>query len=208
MIASYCQLLERRYKGRLDEDASEFIAYAVDGANRMQQLINALLEYSRIGRSERPKEPVYLTELLTAACRDLQERIDECAARVEYGELPVVKGNEVELRQLFQNLISNAIKFRGEEPPRVRIDAARGEGEWTFSVADNGIGVDPAYAERIFVIFQRLHNRDSYPGAGIGLSLCKKIVEYHGGRIWIDPECRHGTTFHFTLPAMPEDRAP
>ncbi|MBU6479220.1 MAG: hypothetical protein KGS09_01590 [Nitrospirae bacterium] len=202
MIASYTQLLARRYKGKLDSDADEFIGYAVDGANRMQRLINDLLAYSRVSTQGNVFEPVDCNGLLEEVLSNLRLAVEESRAVVTHDPLPTVMADGRQLGQLFQNLISNAIKFRGEEPPRVYVSAERRTGEWLFSVRDNGIGVDPQYAERIFVIFQRLHNREEYPGTGIGLAICKKIVERHGGRIWVASQTGQGTTFYFTLPMV------
>ncbi len=206
MVASYCQLLQRRYQDQLDEDANEFIGFAVDGAARMQQLINALLGYSRVGRSDRPRRSVDLQEAAELACRDLQKAIEDAGAKVEIDDLPAVCGDGVELRQLLQNLIANAIKFRADDPPVVLLSASRDGERWTIAVADNGIGIAPEYAERIFLIFQRLHARDAYPGTGIGLSVCKKIVERHGGELRVESDGKSGSTFLFTLPASSEAR--
>jgi light-regulated signal transduction histidine kinase (bacteriophytochrome) len=200
MVASYTQLLARRYQGKLDEDADEFIGFAVDGATRMQALINDLLAYSRVGTRGRSFEPTDTASLVDRVIADLDIAIKEARAIVTCGPLPVVSGDAVQLGQLFQNLISNAIKFRGEHSPDVRIGAERDGPAWGFSVRDNGIGIEPEYAERIFIIFQRLHSRAEYPGTGIGLAICKKIVERHGGRIWVESQPGAGTTFHFTIP--------
>jgi light-regulated signal transduction histidine kinase (bacteriophytochrome) len=201
-VASFCQLLQQRYGGQLDDRADQYIGFAVDGARRMQELINDLLAFSRVGRVERPHAPVDCNALLERAREDLAAAIEASGARVEAGPLPTVEGDATLLRLVFQNLLGNAIKFRGEAPPLVRVDAAREDGRWRFSVADNGIGIDPEYAERIFVIFQRLHPRSSYEGTGIGLAMCRKIVEYHGGRMWLDTENgAAGSRFCFTLPA-------
>ncbi|MEW6635417.1 MAG: PAS domain S-box protein [Actinomycetota bacterium] len=199
MVASYTQLLARRYRGRLDETADEFIGYAVDGAERMQALINDLLTYSRVGTRGKPLAPADANAAFAAARDNLSVTIRETGAQVRAESLPIVLGDEIQLVQLFQNLISNAIKFRREEPPRVRVAARRRDGEWLFSVSDNGVGIERQYAERIFVIFQRLHNRSEYGGTGIGLAVCKKIVERHGGRIWVESEPGRGSTFYFTL---------
>jgi two-component system, chemotaxis family, sensor kinase Cph1 len=204
MVASYTQLLARRYEGKLGADADEFIGYAVDGANRMQRLINDLLTYSRVGTRGGELEPTNSREAFEAARANLMRAIEEAGAEVVLeGDLPVVMGDHTQLVQLFQNLISNAIKFRGEgEVPEVRVGAQRlssPQTEWHFWVADNGIGMDARYTERIFRIFQRLHAKGEYGGTGIGLAVCKKIVERHGGRIWVDSEVGEGTTFHFTL---------
>ena len=201
MVASYTQLLARRYKGELDADADEFIGYAVDGANRMQTLINDLLTYSRVGTRGRELVPTDTKHVFEAACANLRTAINESGAQVISGELPTVIGDQTQLVQLFQNLINNAIKFRrGEDPPRVEVGAEQqGEREWLFWVRDNGIGIEPRYAERIFRIFQRLHGQGEYSGTGIGLAVCKKIVERHGGRIWAESVPGEGTTFYVTL---------
>ena len=204
MVASYCQLLQRRYNDALDQDANEFIGFAVDGAERMQQLINALLSYSRVGRSDRPRRPVNLQEAAEIARRDLQKAIEEAGATVDIEGLPQVFGDGVDLRQLLQNLMANAIKFRADAPPKVRLTATRDGNAWTIAVADNGIGIEPEYAERIFLIFQRLHSREAYPGTGIGLSVCKKIVERHGGQLRVESDGKSGSTFLFTLPDCDE----
>jgi PAS domain S-box-containing protein len=199
MVASYTQLLGRRYKGRLDDDADEFIDYAVDGANRMQTLINDLLTYSRVGTRGRELVPTDTHAAFEAACANLRTAIEESGATVTSEELPVVMGDHTQLVQLFQNLLANAIKFRSEEPVEVHVGAERREGEWLLWVADNGIGIDEHYAERIFRIFQRLHGKGEYSGTGIGLAVCKKIVERHGGRIWVESSPGRGATFYFTL---------
>ena len=206
MVASYTQLLARRYKGKLDSDADKFIGYAVDGAIRMQRLINDLLTYSRVTAQDKVFERVDCNGILEEALSNLRVAVEENRAVVTHDPLPTVMADGGQLGQLFQNLIGNAIKFRGKEPPQVYVSAERRTGEWLFSVRDNGIGVDPQYAERIFVIFQRLHNREEYPGTGIGLALCKKIVERHGGRIWVVSQTGQGTTFHFTLPIVDQSR--
>jgi PAS domain S-box-containing protein len=200
MVASYVQLLARRYKGKLDGDANEFIAFAVDGAARMQALINALLAYSRIGTKGKPFEPSHCEKIFESALKNLKVAIEESRARVTHDALPTVMGDDIQLTQLFQNLIGNAIKFRGNKPPSVHVSAERNGNEWFFSFRDDGIGIDPQYSERIFVIFQRLHSKEEYPGTGIGLALCKKIVERHGGRIWVESEPGNGATFRFSLP--------
>lgn len=206
MVASYTQLLARRYKGKLDSDADEFIGYAVGGAIRMQRLINDLLTFSRVTAQDKVFEWVDCNGLLEEALSNLRIAVEENGAIVTHDPLPTVMADGGQLVQLFQNLIGNAIKFRGKEPPQVYVSAERRTGEWLFSVRDNGIGVDPQYAERIFVIFQRLHNREEYPGTGIGLALCKKIVERHGGRIWVASQTGQGATFHFTLPLVGQSR--
>ena len=201
MVSSYCQLLQRRYRGRLDQDADEFIGYAVEGATRMQKMINDLLTYSRVGRTGGGGEAVACDEVVRTAVANLRIAIEESGARVTWRDLPTVVGDRTQLVQLFQNLIGNAIKFRSERPLEIDIWARRDGAFWEFAVSDNGIGIEPQYAERIFLIFQRLHDRSRYPGTGIGLAICRKVVERHGGRIWVTSEPGKGTTFHFTLSA-------
>jgi PAS domain S-box-containing protein len=200
MVASYTQLLSRRYKDRLDDDANDFIAYAVDGATRMQGLIHDLLAYSRVGTQARPLEPAPLDDLFRRAVSNLQMAIEEAGAQVTCDPLPMLTVDASQLVQLFQNLAGNAIKFRGDAPPAVHVSAVKKGHDWTFRVRDNGIGIEPEYAERIFVIFQRLHGKTEYPGSGIGLAICKKIVTRHGGRLWVEGEPGKGSTFCFTLP--------
>jgi PAS domain S-box-containing protein len=203
MVASYTQLLARRYQGRLDADADEFIAFAVDGARRMQELINDLLTYSRVGTRALQLETVDSNHLVDQVVGDLAPAIRESKAEVTRDDLPVLQGDPTQLRQLFQNLIANGIKFqRPDEAPRVHVSATREQGAWTFSVSDNGIGIEPQYKERIFALFQRLHTRADYPGTGIGLAICKKIVERHGGQIRVESAPGHGTIFQFTLPGL------
>ena len=204
MVTSYVQLLARRYRGKLDGDADEFIGFAVDGATRMQQLINDLLTYSRVGTRGREFEPTDCEIILGQALENLQIAIEEKRALVTHDPLPTILADNVQLGQLFQNLIGNAIKFQGPEPPHVHVSASRNENGWVLSVRDNGIGIAPEYAERIFVIFQRLHTREKYPGTGIGLAVCKKIVERHGGRIWVESQPGKGATFYFTVPGKGE----
>jgi PAS domain S-box-containing protein len=199
MVSSYTQLLARRYKDRLDKDADEFIAYAVDGANRMQGLITDLLALSRVGMRGKPFEPVDCAAALDRALTNLKATIEESGAVVTHGPLPALLADKSQITQLFQNLLGNAIKFRGKEPPRIHVSAERQEEEWSFSVRDEGIGIDPQYTEHIFAIFQRLHAREEYPGTGIGLAICKKVVERHHGRIWAESQPGVGSTFHFTI---------
>ncbi|HEY3063583.1 MAG TPA: PAS domain S-box protein [Chloroflexota bacterium] len=201
MVASYTQLLARRYAGKLDQDADDFIGFAVDGAKRMQDLINDLLAYSRVGTRQLQLQPVDTSELVKGVVADLAAAIAEAGATIVSDELPTVHGDPTQLRQLFQNLIVNGMKFRGQRSPEVRITAERQDNWWQFGVQDNGIGIEPQYLERIFVLFQRLHTRADYPGTGIGLAICKKIVERHGGRIWVESEPGQGTTFWFSLHA-------
>jgi len=209
MVASYVQLLSRRYKGKLDADADEFIRYAVDGATRMQALINDLLAYSRVGTRGKEPVPVPLEKCAERALSHLRLALEESGAEVKVESLPWVKGDETQLAQLLQNLVGNAVKFRGERPPRIRVSATREEDTVTVTVEDNGIGIEPQYYERIFAIFQRLHGKEEYPGTGIGLSICKKIVERHGGYIWVESTRGQGSTFRFTLAAAerPESQA-
>jgi PAS domain S-box-containing protein len=201
VVAGFVKLLEKRYRDGLDEKAHEFIDYAVDGVKRMQMLIKDLLAYSQLGTKGKTFTRTHCAVALEQAIYNLQASIEENGAEVTYDSLPTVMADTSQLSRLFQNLISNAIKFRGGEQLRIHISAERRGGEWVFSVRDNGIGIDPKYFERIFVIFQRLHTREEYEGTGIGLSVCKKIVERHGGRIWVESEVRKGSTFYFTIPA-------
>jgi PAS domain S-box-containing protein len=200
MVSSYTQLLARRYGDQLDSDAHEFIGFAVDGVNRMQRLIDDLLAYSRAGTQEYRIGPVQCEALVHDTLAGMQTTIAESGATIEVGDLPTVRGDEGQLRQLFQNLIGNGIKFRAEDPPRVEVAAEREGSAWRFSVADNGIGIDPRHAERIFSVFKRLHTRDKYPGSGVGLSICKRIVERHQGRIWVEQSELGGSRFCFTIP--------
>jgi light-regulated signal transduction histidine kinase (bacteriophytochrome) len=201
MVSSYVQLFEKRYHGQVDEQADKYIRYAVEGAKRMQALIGGLLEYSRVGRQEEPTSNVDTEAALAHALSNLRSALEESRAEVTQDALPAVLGNGAQIAQVFQNLVSNAVKFRRAEcVPRVHVSAERQDGTWRFGVRDNGIGIDPQYTERIFVIFQRLHTRAEYPGTGIGLSICKKVIERHGGRIWVDSKPGEGTTFFFTLP--------
>jgi PAS domain S-box-containing protein len=201
MITSYLQLLERRYKSALDQDASDFIAYAVDGATRMKALINDLLAYSRVKTGEQNFAQFETGKAVEQAITNLQMQINESGAEIICSSLPVILGNEAQFVQLFQNLLSNSIKFHGAEAPKIKINAVQNDNMWKFSVQDNGIGIEPQYVDRIFIIFQRLHTKDRYPGTGIGLAICKKVVEHHGGRIWAESTPGDGTTFWFTIPA-------
>ena len=200
MITSYLQLLEFRYKGKLDDDADEFIKYAVDSAIRMQELIDGLLAYSRIGTHGKPFELVDCTAIFNRTLDDLKMAIEESGAIITNDPLPIVTADDMQIGQLYQNLIGNAIKFHGEEPPLIHVSAMQGNNEWVFSVDDNGIGIEPEYVDNIFTIFKRLHSTMKYPGTGIGLALSKKIVERHGGRIWVESEPGKGSTFYFTIP--------
>jgi signal transduction histidine kinase/DNA-binding LacI/PurR family transcriptional regulator len=208
MVKSYLQLIERRYAGQLDEDADEFIAFAVDGAERMQALINDLLQYSRVTTHGKPFAPTDCTAVLDHALANLKVAIEESGAVVTHDSLPTVLADDVQLTQLLQNLVGNAIKFhKPDTPPQVHVGVEREDGEWLFSVQDNGIGIEPQHFERIFLIFQRLHSREEYEGTGIGLAVCKKIVERHGGRIWVESEPGKGSTFTFTMPIRQETAA-
>jgi light-regulated signal transduction histidine kinase (bacteriophytochrome) len=201
MVASYTQLLARRYKGKLGADADEFIGYAVDGATRMQILIRDLLSYSRLTTQGKRLQ---LTDAKTAcqtAAENLQKSIEDCNAVVSIGSLPAVLADATQLTQLFQNLLGNALKYRNERKPEIFVTAKPNGDKWIFSVQDNGIGIEREYFERIFQMFQRLHTREEYSGTGIGLALCRKIVERHGGRIWVESHAGHGSTFLFTMPS-------
>jgi light-regulated signal transduction histidine kinase (bacteriophytochrome) len=200
MVSSYTQLLERRYAGALDRDARDFIRYAVDGANRMQALIRDLLAYSRVTTRGRPLAPTDSRAALGEALANLEAATKETGATVTNDDLPTVRADPTQLVQVFQNLVGNAVKFGGEEPPRVHVSAERRGREWVFSVKDNGIGIDPQYFDRVFTIFQRLHSPQEYPGTGIGLALCQRILARHGGRIWVDSEPGKGSTFFFAIP--------
>jgi PAS domain S-box-containing protein len=200
MITSYLQLIEQRFAGQLDSDAREFIGFAVDGAARMKNLINDLLTYSRVQRARLEFELVSMESVLSQVKSNLRLAIEEYNAQITNDPLPEITANEGQMIQLIQNLIGNALKFRRELPPKIHVSAERGKTNWTFVVQDNGIGIDEEYKERIFVIFQRLHGRDQHPGTGIGLAVCKKIVERHNGRIWVESKVGEGSTFYFTLP--------
>ena len=205
MVSSYTQLLAKRYKGRLDSDADEFIAFAVDGCHRMQGLIQDLLVYSRAGSNGKALRELSCENSLKLALANLRTTIEQSGAVVTHDALPAIKTDEAQLTQVFQNLVGNAIKYRRAESPRVHVSASRNGGnEWIFSVRDNGLGIDPQYFDRIFVLFQRLHGRDEFEGTGIGLAICKKILERLGGRIWVESQPEKGSTFYFALPEMEE----
>ncbi|HEY0938249.1 MAG TPA: ATP-binding protein, partial [Trebonia sp.] len=206
-VTSFCQLLQRRYGGQLDERADQYIDFAVDGAKRMQVLINDLLTFSRVGRTGTDLALTECDAALAGAQANLSAQIAGAGAVIEAGPLPSVRAQPALVSAVFQNLIGNALKFRGGQPPRIAIAAERDGEFWSFSVSDNGIGIEPQYAERIFLIFQRLHDRATYPGTGIGLAMCRKIVEYSGGRIWLDTSVTEGARFRFTLPAVTRDPA-
>jgi light-regulated signal transduction histidine kinase (bacteriophytochrome) len=201
MVASYTQLLASQYKGKLDANADEFIDFAVDGCNRMQALIQDLLAYSRSGMDGKVLQKRSSENALNNALKNLSGTIEESGAVVTHDALPVITTDDTQLTQVFQNLVGNAIKYHGTEVPAVHISAARkGLEEWTFSVRDNGLGIEAQYFERIFILFQRLHGRTEFKGTGIGLAICKKIVEGLGGRIWVESQLGKGSTFYFALP--------
>ena len=199
-VAGFVELLSMKLEKTLDNKSTEYITHTVEGVKRMQSLINGLLEYSRIGTRGQQPEPADAKTALDRALAHLHMSITESGAKITADDLPKVNVDALQLAQLFQNLISNAIKFRSEKPPKIRITANHKDGFWQFAVADNGIGIEPQYMDRIFLIFQRLHSRVKYPGTGIGLALCKKIVERHGGKIWVESKAGAGSTFYFTIP--------
>lgn len=208
-VQSYVQLIQRRYADKLDADGREFMGYVVEGATRMRALIDDLLTYARVSSRARPLERTELTPLCDEVLRALAARIAEQHAVIEAAPLPEVMADRRQLGQLLQNLIANALKFhKPDAPPRVRIGAVREGAFWRVSIADDGIGIAPEYREKIFVIFQRLHSRDEYEGTGLGLAVCKKIVDRHGGKIWVESELGRGATFHFTIPVLPEGGTP
>ena len=200
MVSSYVTLLARDYQGRLDEKADKYIHYAVDGAERMHLLIDGLLEYSRIANGDAQFVAMDSGSVLEDALQSLTTSIAETAAEVSAGPLPRVYGNPRQLERVFQNLISNALKYRTERTPRIEVSAAQEDARWRFSVRDNGLGIEPRHAERIFLIFQRLHSHEKYRGTGIGLAISKRIIERHGGQIWVEPADGGGSVFQFTLP--------
>jgi len=201
MVTAYTQLLAERYRGKLDENADKFIGYASEGALRMQVLIQDLLAFSRVGRNGSTSNSVDCNAVMAEVLQTLSPAIRESGAVVTCGTLPTVWADRTQVAQVFQNLIGNAIKFRGKEPPAVSVQAEKSGEQWQCSVSDNGIGIDSEYVEKIFVVFQRLHARDEYPGNGIGLAICKKIVERNGGKIWVESQPGCGSTFKFTLPS-------
>ena len=199
-VAGMMQLLQQRYQGQLDARADEYIHYAVDASNRMQQLINDLLEFSRVERKGKPFAATDLEKVLHMALANLQGAITDSGAQITHDPLPTVQADAGQLTQVLQNLISNSIKYRGERPPEIHLSATRLEHGWQVAVRDNGIGIEPQYFDRVFLIFQRLHTRSKCPGTGIGLALCKKIIERHGGKMWIESALNQGATFFFTIP--------
>jgi signal transduction histidine kinase len=203
MVASFSELLAKRYSDKLDSDAKEFIGFAVDGVHRMQAMINDLLVYSRVGRRDLIYTPVDCEEVLQTVLEKLKPAIEEAGADIAHGPLPVITADTMQMRQLFQNLIGNSLKFRSQRPVVIRIWGRKYQKQWLFSVADNGIGMRADESKRIFEVFQRLHPRDVYPGTGIGLAICKKIVERHGGRIWVESKAGQGAIFYFTISQLP-----
>lgn len=202
MVASYTQLLARRYKGKLDSDADEFISFAVDGASRMQRLIQDLLAFSRVSSKGQDLQETSSEQSLERALLNLRGAIEESHALVTHDPLPKVMADETQLIQLFQNLVANGIKYQNPGIPKVHISAENGGEKWIFSVKDNGLGIDPRYFEKIFGMFQRLHKREEFAGTGIGLAICKKIVDRHGGSISVDSQPGHGATFSFALQGL------
>ncbi len=200
MVTNYVALLAEEYKNKLDGEANEFIHHAVDGAMRMSALIDGLLAYSRAGNKGAAYSMVDFNEIFRVVTANLQSSIEESGASVTSGNLPTIMADRIQMMQLFQNLLGNALKFRGDKIPRIHVSAENVNEEWRFSVSDNGIGIEEKYRERIFIIFQRLHHRDKYPGTGIGLAICQKSVQQHRGRIWVDSKPGEGATFFFTLP--------
>jgi PAS domain S-box-containing protein len=200
MITGHLGLLSKRYQAMLDKDAVDFINFAVDGAKRMEVLITDLLTYSRMGPRQKKNEEIDCEKLFSRSVMDLKAVIDESGAEVTHDPLPTLMGDSTQVGQVFLNVMGNAIKYRGTDKPKVHVSAMRSGNEWRFSVSDNGIGMDPQYQERIFVLFQRLHTRTEYPGTGIGLAICKKVIDGHGGRIWVESETGKGSTFYFTIP--------
>jgi light-regulated signal transduction histidine kinase (bacteriophytochrome) len=200
MVTSYMDLLQKTYKDRLDRDADEYIAFAVDGAHRMQQLISDLLTYSRITSRGKKPQPVSMQEVFDQTVANLRNVIAETGAEITHDSLPEVIGDETQFGQLLMNLFSNAMKFRSEQAPRIHLGVRQEGARWVFSVRDNGIGIDSGSFERIFQVFQRLHTRQKCPGSGIGLAICKRIVERHGGSIWLESQVGQGSTFYFTVP--------
>jgi light-regulated signal transduction histidine kinase (bacteriophytochrome) len=205
MVARYTELLGERYQDQVDEKGAKYIRYVVDGARRMQQLVADVLSYSRVGSQGKPLVPVSTHAILLGVIRSIHVTVQAAGASIEHGELPTVLGDATQLGQLFQNLISNSIKFRSEQPPRVSVCAESRAGHWEFVVRDNGIGIEPQYGEQVFAMFHRLHERGKYEGTGIGLAVAKRIIERHGGRIWIESKSGGGTAVRFTLQAPMTD---
>jgi light-regulated signal transduction histidine kinase (bacteriophytochrome) len=208
MVATYVTLLEREYGAQLGPQAQEYIRFAVEGAERMARLVSDLLAYARITPRTAPFGPVDLKSLAETVVHSLRATIDEAHAQVKVAELPTVPGDPLQLSQVLQNLLENALKFRSDRKPRLELRAEPRGRDWMLSCHDNGIGIEPRFFTRIFELFQRLHTADRYPGTGMGLALCKKIVERHGGRIWVDSKFSEGTTVYFTLPRIQEAASP
>ncbi len=207
MVTAYTQLLAERYRGKLDENADKFLGYATEGAQRMQVLIQDLLAFSRLGRNGFTRSNVDSNAVMKEVLQALAPAIQESGAVVTHAELPPVWADRTQLAQIFQNLIGNALKFRGKQPPVISVEVEKSGPLWQFTINDNGIGIAPEYAENIFVVFQRLHARTEYPGNGIGLAICKKIIEHNGGKIWVEPQASSGSSFKFTIPGhSPEER--
>jgi light-regulated signal transduction histidine kinase (bacteriophytochrome) len=200
MVSSYLGLVDRRYTDKLDKDGKEFIEYAVDGAKRMQAMINDLLQYSRVTTQGKPFEKTNMEEVLEKVLMNLKIVIEESGGKITHDKLPEIMADRVQMERLLQNLLGNAIKYRGDRKPKVHVSVKRKKGEYEFSVQDNGIGIEKEYQGKIFGIFQRLHTREEYAGTGIGLAVCKKIVERHKGKIWVDGKINEGSSFYFTIP--------
>lgn len=200
VVSNYVQMLQLRYKSQLEEEGQSYVRYIVDAVRRMYELIDDLLNYSRIGAEPVEHAPVDCGSIVREVLSNLESSVEECGGKIECDPLPLVMGDRVQLFQLFQNLLVNAVKYRSEKPPEVHIQSKQEKGQWLFSIQDNGIGIKPEYFEKIFVIFQRLHRKDQYTGTGIGLAVCKKVVEQHGGKIWLDSTPNVGSTFYFSLP--------
>ncbi len=200
MVASYCELLQRRYHDQLDAEANEFVDFAIDGAARMQNLIRDLLAYSRLQIEARPLEETDCGALVEDVIQNLAVPIQAAGATVTHDSLPTVNGSPSQLAEVFQNLIDNAIKYHGPVPPHVHVSAEQTDGQWVFSVHDNGIGIDGKHVDHIFTVFKRLHSHDEFPGTGIGLAICKRAVERHGGQLSVESQLGNGSTFHFTIP--------
>jgi light-regulated signal transduction histidine kinase (bacteriophytochrome) len=199
MVASFCQKLEKRYKDKLDADANEYIFFAVDGAKRMQLLVDALLSYAKVGKKDVEIQEVDLNKVLKTILHDLDAVIKTNDATIKVGQLPVIMANQIQMSQLFQNFLTNALKFKGERKPVVEVSAQKSKDGYEFTVSDNGIGIDEKHFPKMFAIFHRLHERGSYPGTGIGLALCKKIIENFNGKVWVTSKVGEGTAFHFIL---------
>jgi light-regulated signal transduction histidine kinase (bacteriophytochrome) len=200
-MANFSEMLTNLYQGKLDDRADKYLGYISDGAKRMKLLINDLLAFSRVGRADFRLVATDMNEILKETLNDIQPLVRENQAKITHAALPTLKVNAPQMRQLLQNLITNAIKFHGGQPPRIHLSARQEKQEWVAAVRDHGIGIEPQYAEGIFKVFRRLHAQEEYPGTGIGLAICKKIVERHGGRIWVKSQPGQGSTFYFTIPA-------